>query len=256
MKNIENFKNKGFVCSSLDAIPSDLIESARTAVEEVRLGKYRTGVPPWTSIDQNLPSRLQRITQIHIANHTITELVKSSEVGKLAAEVSGSDTIKVWGSQLFYKPAGSSLGGNVGIHRDSQHVPYFTKGMLIAWIPLHSVDSHNGTINYVNGSHKWQRNLAFTGGDFQNLDQQRSRIQMFCSDTWDETSIKLEAGQFAIHDMHTLHFSSTNESNQDRAALSFGLLTDEAEFNHEAPHYGYGDILNNPALCPTIFDGK
>ncbi len=247
------FERRGFIEFKNAGLDKPLLERAKHRVEQVLDGSYETGAKPWSHFGDGI-TELTRLSQIHMTDQVIFEAITQSKIGELAALLTGSKVIKVWGCQLFHKPKLSNSKGNVGFHRDSQHMPFFKKGVLTAWLPLTNVGANSGPLTVVEGSHLWDRDDYCTGGEIQSLDRQvKSLKDYYNNKTWDEKDIILDLGGVSFHSFDVLHGSYPNKSSLDRSVLTIGLITDSVELDEKVEDYGYSMILSDEKFCPTIY---
>lgn len=249
----EQFSRDGFYVHQSSGIPLDLLQQARQRISHILDHEYETGAQPWGYFGDK-DKELTRVTQIHMTDSALFKLITHPAIGQLAAALTGANTIKVWGCQLFYKPAGSQDQGNVGFHRDSEHMPYFKSGVLTGWLPLTAINANSGPLTVIKGSHQWQKSNQFTGGEVQDMGNQKNHIQQEQGiDHWPEEKLLMPLSGISFHDFDLLHGSYPNTSEFDRCAISLGLMTDKAQFDPTVEDYGYGLVLDDERFCPTIF---
>jgi ectoine hydroxylase-related dioxygenase (phytanoyl-CoA dioxygenase family) len=71
-----------------------------------------------------------------------------------AAQLMGTDTVRVWHDQVQYKPP--FKGGPTVWHQDYPYWPVLEPGDLVsAWLALEDADEENGCMSMVPGSHLW-----------------------------------------------------------------------------------------------------
>ena len=249
-----HFVAKGYTLFEQQVLDPLIIAKALQSAEQVLNGQYDTGYAPWAVLDAGDPVKVQRVAQIHIANHILYQLVTSPVFAQLAAQATQANTIKIWGSQLYYKPQRSGSGGVVGYHRDSEHMPYFASGAVTAWIPLNHFQPGSGPLHFIAGSHRWTKANPYSGAQHQSIRDQQKQLQDFYRQhPWREESSVIQAGNISFHHQDTLHGSPENHSDTPRWALGVGLLVDNYQLNPQENDYGFAAILNNPFYCPTIY---
>lgn len=244
----------GFVIYNEPIVPNDLLEKAKAGVQEVMQGIYDTGIAPVnfaTSTDKNV---LQRVSKVHVANVAIRELIMQSNIGKLASEILGAEQIKLWGSQLYYKPPNKGLAGNVGWHRDSQHIDCFEGDIIVAWVALDEVLAPSGCLKYIKSSHRQGSFSDPIGGNFQYLEQESSRLMTkHPTETWEEVNVILPAGGMSFHHWDLIHGSGANLTNSPRIGLSLGLASENFHIKENMWDFGFKSIINDPFYCPVIY---
>ena len=163
-----------------------------TAVEELRDAVYRTirgerdfdsmhwGQPP--KFDPQSP-KLAHVVNGWWVNAKIRELIQSKEIGYLASQLMETGEVRLVHDQVLYKPGVGSeleevLDGNVGWHQDAAHWTMFNSTTFCtAWIALQDTDLANGSMRFVEGSHKWGLIKAAAG--FANKDLHASGGKVF-----------------------------------------------------------------------------
>lgn len=250
----EQFTEAGFVIFDEPIISGTLLEEAQTGIEAIRQGIYDTGVAPvrlGTSEDKNT---LQRISKVHVANFAVRRLITESGIGKLASEILESQQIKLWGSQLYYKPPSQGTAGNVGWHRDSQHMECFEGEIIIAWIALDTVLEQSGCLKYIRSSHRHQAFPNPTGGAYQNIEQESHRlITENPSVKWEEVGVILPAGGVSFHHWNLIHGSGPNVTDRPRIGLSVGLASENFRIKENTWDFGFKAIIDDSFYCPIIY---
>ncbi len=130
----------------------------------------------------------------------------------MVEQLIGPDIV-LWGSQLFAKPAGGSMG--VPWHQDGKYWPITPLETVTVRIAIDGSTPETGCMQYIPGSHKsrrMQRHVLDKREDMAlgqavadvDLDQARDCI--------------LAPGQVSLHDVYTVHGSSHNTSSTRRRA--------------------------------------
>jgi ectoine hydroxylase-related dioxygenase (phytanoyl-CoA dioxygenase family) len=252
--NRDKWLADGFLIHGQSIVPDKLLKNGLQGVEAVLAGIYDRGTPR-AMIDVGQADKIQRITQIHHANNALFELFSLPRIGELVHEITGAKFVQVWGTQLYYKPAGSELTGQVGFHCDSQHLNFLEGEFLTAWMPLTDITMESGPLLYVNGSHQWLGGFKSSGGEKQDLDEQRRLMQaQYPERQWKETPVIMNAGGISFHHKNTYHGSAVNYSDSARIAICFGILTDRAKLIAGESDCGVGEIIDKPEFCPVIYN--
>src|SRR5262245_40484999 len=121
------FMAHGYSIHAYPVVPHDVVEAAVVGMDEVRAGRYDTGMPPQPSYWQpgdDPNTKLGKIEMPQIADQAIWKLVSHPALGELAAEVTSARAVQVWWVQLLYKPPtqpGIPVSTNVGWHQDRHY---------------------------------------------------------------------------------------------------------------------------------------
>ena len=247
------YERDGFVLGP-QIVPADLVRRAVERMDEVRMGRYETGVAPksrvWNPGDD--PLKICKIDNAQLCDRVILELVSHPEIGRWAARVTGAKMVQVWATQLLYKPPGGADASNVGWHQDRQYWPYWDGEVFTAWIALSDVTSDAGPIRFVTGSHRWGE---VSGGDFfgGNLQGLREKMTIPAGAVWAEAEGVLPPGAASFHHRLTIHGSGPNRSSGPRRSFALHLRTEKSSPVKDKDSHGYASRLDDPVCCPVIF---
>lgn len=196
-------------------------------------GEYETGIPPrsvhWKYGDD--PQKLRMSTNIHISDRAMYELVTNPILGAIAASLLGTEQVRLFTSEMFYKPArgsGTNLG-NVGWHQDF-HYWKFTESptLLTAWVAFNDVSLENGCVQMAPGSHKW--GLQSQEDSFFEQELEKQEVSMKEKLEFKAVPIELKAGQVSFHHALTYHGSGRNISDRPRCSMAIHLMAGETRF--------------------------
>lgn len=159
-------------------------------------------------------------------------------VPRLLHQLTGSEKINFYSDQLFLKEPGSRV--KTPFHQDK---PYFLVDggdVAVVWLPVDVVDSENGAMGYVVGSHRWEKtfkpsDFATNSGTFpevggislEGLDDLPEKLL----DEADVRYFDTEPGDVIVHHWATLHGSRGNTSaTRTRRAASIRYALDGCRF--------------------------
>jgi hypothetical protein len=120
--------------------------------------------------------------------------------------------------------------GNLQIHQDFTFTDESKYTSLNIWIPLIDVDTNNGCISVLSGSHKWKSSVRASPSSpsfFDCKDEQLLHLPM-------------KVGEALIHSHRLFHSSGENKSNVPRIAVCIGLIPVEAPLVH---HFLHKDMM-------------
>jgi ectoine hydroxylase-related dioxygenase (phytanoyl-CoA dioxygenase family) len=130
--------------------------------------------------------------------------LSESPLAAIAAEVMGSNCVRLYYDQLFQKVAGHSEPTRW--HQDIAHWPLEGSQTCSIWLAIDPVMKEGGAVRYLSGSHAWNRLFrpweGAPGDVPPNFDTPEYRAI--------ERSFDLAPGDCAIHDGRTVHGSFPN----------------------------------------------
>jgi ectoine hydroxylase-related dioxygenase (phytanoyl-CoA dioxygenase family) len=259
----EEFRRLGYTFGP-KVLPHDLIRRCDTAMDDVMDGRYDTGDAPldlwWTKGDD--PSRLRKIDQAHVASRVIHETVTHPALGRWIGEALGVDRVQVWCVQLLHKPGAGGDQTTVGWHQDYQYWRTWWRPeseVFTCWLALSDVTVSSGPMAFVPRSHEWG---LLEHGDFfaDATDTQIASIPVPDGYQWEEVSAVMPAGAFSLHHRLTFHGSRANTSGVPRRSFAIHMCTERAvptlarvDDPHDPATYDYVSHLDNPAICPIVY---
>jgi phytanoyl-CoA hydroxylase len=138
------------------------------------------------------------------------------------------DDIIVWGSALFAKKA---IGGKATPwHQDGHYWPIRPLATVTAWIAIDDVNTDNGCLRVLPGSHESKTLFAHDRDDSgegilnQALDIDRHDFQP-------ARDVVLPPGAFSIHDVYLVHGAEPNNSGRRRGGLVFRYMPASSVFD-------------------------
>jgi len=255
----QTFDQDGFVLLPT-LIEPELRDRARQHVRMLMRGDYETGIEPGypgapAQVVPEAPKSLYRLSQPHLADDTIRELVTHPAVARGAAEIWAADWIQLWGTTFLYKPSGVAEQGNIGWHQDAH---YFTNiwtedsEVFFCSLALSDIEDDSGPVLIVRGSHRW----GYLGqGDFygQDMEQVRRDIHVPPGTTWEEVPLTMPSGAASMHHKNSFHGSMGNCSGMPRLSIILELRTRRSTPVKDSDSY-FAQHLDNPEISPVIFD--
>jgi hypothetical protein len=278
LKGGEYYRENGFVVGP-PTVPADLLCRAAAGMDEVLAGRYETGKPPldyWkpAANDPAAALKLRKIDQAHVANRAIYELLTYPAIGRWIAEAIGARMVQIWAVQLLHKPGtGSSAtsGNSVGWHQDYYYWrDWYTPDseVFTCWLAVSDVPAESGPMRFVPRSQNW--GLMENSDFFAEFDStQIAKLPLPANAEWNEVSGIMPPGAFSLHHRLTFHGSTPNRSLSARRSFAVHLRTDrstptpaqarsasDGANSGETPPYDYVSYLNDPAICPIIYQAS
>ena len=255
----ELFSRDGFVVGVEPVLSADLVARARDGMDRIRVGDYRTGVPPepspWTPGDPE--DSMVKIEMPQLADPDVRELISNPAIGALAARATGARRVQVFWVQMLEKPAGRvdpQSSDLVGWHQDWSYWSttwHGHEGLCTAWVALSDIGADAAPMTFIPGSHRWGADL---GGDFFSQEDQRPHLELPPDAHWEERPALMPRGGMSIHGPLTLHGSGHVESDLRRRSLAIHLCSEKSRPVREGENLAR--FLHDPAVCPVIHDAE
>jgi ectoine hydroxylase-related dioxygenase (phytanoyl-CoA dioxygenase family) len=146
-------------------------------------------------------------------NDTVKNLIFSKRIAKIAADLMGTDGVRMYHDQALFKEGG---GGITPWHADQYYWPLETDKTVTAWIPLQETPLEMGPLEFSAGSHVIVdgRELAI-GDESENAINQRLRVTDF-----KHVIEPFEAGEISFHSGWIFHRAGANETPDMRKVMT------------------------------------
>ena len=187
---------------------------------------------------------------LRMRNPAAKKFTTAPRFGKIAADLLGVDSVRIYHDQALYKEAG---GDKTAWHQDKLYYPLDTDNVLTIWIPLVNVKREMGTMHFAKKSHK-KGYLGFqpigeeAEGHFtKHIEEQGFEIF---------ESPDFELGDVSVHHGWVLHRAPPNitESNREVLVIAYypngtRLLSPINVYQERVVQYMYrglnpGDLAN------------
>ena len=152
----------------------------------------------------------------------VQRFVLAQRFGKIAADLLGVDTVRLFRDQSYFKEPG---GGNTPWHQDSYFLPLDTSQTLTLWVALSNVSPEMAPMTFVTGSHR--RGYL---GTSTPLEQAMDEFEQSLIEKGFELTNygAMGSGDVSVHAGWTLHSSRMNVSDRTREALVIVYYADGA----------------------------
>lgn len=239
---VAEFDRQGYLNAGLVLSESEVDELC-VELEAVIAG--RTARPPVSL--RNLSGRddspVWQVVNIWEASEAYARLVHHPTVVGMVSQLIPAEAIRLWHDQIQYKPPRD--GGTNMWHQDG---PLWSvlgaTSMVTAWIALDEVDTANGCMSLVPGSHRWgdQMDYLRTVPSFEALGVGCER-ELPAPELW-----PVRRGELSFHHCLTWHGSHGNLSERPRRAIALHYM------DAATPYVAAGNHLLKPYI--TAADGE
>jgi hypothetical protein len=198
-----------------EVLSDDLLDEARRGLEEQwsghrdrRLPGARKEFADWMPGDGDGTRNNEYIS---LQNARIDRLVRCAAIGRIACEVAGLRSVRLFDDQMVFKP-GNQPASAAGWHVDGDYwQTCASPNMVTAWIPLHDCPEATGPLVVLDGSHRWSHTvdrsaLSFHQADMTSLERHLTAAGRDCG----PVVMQLKRGQFSLHHCRSIHGSFRN----------------------------------------------
>lgn len=280
---LEVYDELGWYATNFPVLDGELLRDVRELVRDIESRPRDLILPAALEQFFELPAserRPQRFNQyIAFQYQAVADLLLTPLIGQIAATLARASEIRVFNTALIVKEPGSAARyANVGWHCDRAFWPTCSSDrMLTAWIPLQDTTAQLGTLQVLNGSHRWlddERFCALRTSKAFVADNRKAVQETLQSARRDfqPVPVELRAGQVSFHHMATLHGSGVNTDSETRYAFSLHLQDggnryqaaleadgSPASYVHDQfvrrSNSGEPDY-SDPEICPVIWPAK
>lgn len=170
-----------------------------------------------------------------------------SALPEVAATLLGSDTVALYEDSVLVKEPGSPY--RTEFHTDAAYFHIAGDQACTFWVPLDEVSVDSGAVQYVKGSHRWDR--RFRPHLFTLTDPIPGTEGEEVPDVWSDPDLQplllgfdVAPGDVVVHHYRTLHGAGANTSETTRRrAISVRYCGDDAryQFKPGAPRKAHHD---------------
>jgi phytanoyl-CoA hydroxylase len=187
-------------------------------------------------------------------DQAVRPLVLSEDLGRMAAQLSGSPGVRVYLDQALVK---EPYANPTAFHIDVPFWSFTSADALTIWLALDDATVQNGCLCYIPGSHREKRfDNADIGPEigalFEVYPQWKDIDPVFCP---------VPAGSAVVHNGLTAHGAGANMTPRRRFAMTIAYMPDGSVFNgkqdiytsEQAARMKPGDPLDDPVLNPLVY---
>jgi ectoine hydroxylase-related dioxygenase (phytanoyl-CoA dioxygenase family) len=190
-------------------------------------------------------------------NEKIKEIMFDERLGKMAAQLSGAEGIRIWHDQALIK---KPWANPTSWHLDTPYWSFSDRRALSIWVALDDATYENGCLFFIPGSYRQTtfenpgigKNMGAIFTTYPELKGNKS------------VAAPMKAGSCSFHNGLTIHGAHANMTPGYRRAMTCAYMPDGSTFNgipnilsdEEVARLQIGDLLNNEVLNPLIYSGK
>ena len=154
-----------------------------------------------------------QVTNLWRHNERVREFVFGKRLARLAAELLGTSSVRLYHDQSLYKEPG---GGITPAHADQFYWPLASDRTVTAWVPLQDVPEEMGPLGFYAGSHRCDY-----GRDLSISDESEERIRAHLEGlNYPFVLEPFAAGDVSFHLGWTFHRALANRSAAPRSVMT------------------------------------
>ncbi len=178
-------------------------------------------------------------------------LVLSQRFAKIAAELMGVPSVRIYLDEAFYKEPGGAL---TPWHQDRLYFPLDTDNVVTLWMPIVDLTAEMGTLRFASGSHM-EGDLGYQ----PISDEAEAHFQKFLDERGYRLApnVAMSAGDATLHHGWVLHSAPPNSSGRAREVMSVVYYPDGTKlvepnniYQERAMLHGFGKTSGELAESP------
>lgn len=187
-------------------------------------------------------------------NDKVKDIMLDERIGKMAAELSGEEGIRIWHDQALIK---KPWANPTSWHLDTPYWSFSNRNALSIWVALDDATLENGCLFFIPGSHKLTtfENPGITknmGAIFEYYPQFKSTKAV---------AAPMKAGSASFHNGLCIHGAHANMTPGFRRAMTCAYMPDGSTFNgqknilsdEQVAKLKIGDLLQDDVQNPLIY---
>ncbi|WP_248761188.1 phytanoyl-CoA dioxygenase family protein [Pseudarthrobacter sp. SSS035] len=217
--HLQDFNDQGFI-----RLPEVLDPETVSSFEPEITSKVRelnTQHLPLEERDTYNKAFLQ-VSNLWTHSEKVREFVFSARLAKIAADLLGVKSVRLYHDQALYKESG---GGITPWHADQYYWPVSSDRTVTVWIPLQATPLEMGPLSFATGSHEFEfgRNLPISDESEQQLKK------TLAEQNYPLDEEPYDIGDVSYHLGWTFHRAGANRSGQPRAVITMIYMDADIE---------------------------
>lgn len=231
-EQIQTFRTRGFLKTGqvLTDAEADALRERMFAVIEGRSEGQAEAVRNLTGKEDNV---VIQIVNIWEADDLFNKHLYNPTICQMAAELMGTDTVRVWHDQVQYKPP--FVGGPTDWHQDHPYWPIIQPADLVsAWVALDDATIENGCMSMVPYSHTWGPHKGGTiGTNFEDFTPTPDLSLLPEGVEIEIVPCEVKKGEVMFHHCLTWHGSPCNRSDKGRPAIAVHYMPGHTRYEKD-----------------------
>ena len=218
-EQIQFFRENGYLkCGRV--LTDDQVEALREHLDAVMEGKSSAKpVLLRNLLGDKSEQVVVQVVNIWEADDVFRAHIYNPTICRMATQLIGTDTLRVWHDQIQYKPP--RKGGPTNWHQDHPYWPIIEPPDLVsAWVALDDATVENGCMRMVPRSHKWGPHKGGTIGTKPDFSTDHDPALVPPGEKIEIVPCEVRKGECMFHHCLTWHGSPSNLSDRPRRAIA------------------------------------
>jgi len=243
-EQVEQFRRDGFLIAG-KVMERDAAASLRERLASVMEGRAAGQPEALRNLTGDNQNVVVQIVNIWEADPLFREHIYHPIICEMAADLMGTDVVRVWHDQVQYKPP--RVGGPTTWHQDHPYWPIIQPADLVsAWVALEDADVENGCMSMARGSHRWGRYKDGTIGTSADYLPDPDLSLLPAGSEIDVQPVPVKAGEVVFHHCLTWHGAPPNRSNRGRPAIAVHYMPGHTRYEPTGQHL----VQHNVTVAP------
>lgn len=262
-EQIRFFESNGYIVIEDFLSPEELTQWREAVTEAVkeRNGLKMPGKDAKLGMDDGINNDAEYFSKVFDqllnlwqTNVKVKDIMLDERIGKMAAQLSGTNGIRIWHDQALVK---RPWANPTSWHLDTPFWSFSDRKALSIWVALDDATLENGCLYFIPASFK--ETTYENKGIGKNMNGIFEAYPQFA--TVASVAAPMKAGSCSFHNGLTIHGAGANMTSGFRRAMTCAYMPDGNIFNGE-PNIlpdaylntlKIGDLLNNDEQNPLIY---
>ena len=198
-----------------------------------------------------------QLINLWVDNAKMQKIMLDERLGKMAAELAGVDSIRIWHDQALIK---KPWANPTSWHLDTPYWPFSDRKALSIWVALDDATLENGCLFFIPQSH--QQTSFENPGIGKNMGAIFDYYPQFRSSP--SVAAPMKAGSCSFHNGLLIHGAHANMTPGYRRAMTCAYMPGGSTYNgtqnilsdEQVSKLSVGDVLNDDVQNPLLYSRK
>jgi len=241
-EQIDFFRENGFI-KLKDVLSREVIEYYGNIISQkvTELNKLDLPMKERTTYQK----AFLQISNLWREHKIVDEFVKSKRLAKIAADLLGTNGVRLYHDQALYK---EPAGGITPWHADQFYWPLDSEKTVTVWIPLQNTPIEMGPLAFSAKSHSFS-----FGRDLEISDESEAKLKKALDkENFEHFVEPFDLGEVSYHYGWTFHHAGANNTDRVRAVMTMIYMDENIRLKEPTNNY---QVADKETWCPGIKTG-